>query len=87
MLSDKKKMEISLVCHATVGNMMATMCNPKYRGSAFTWEKFPEMMEEHCRQQITLSLHMSEDLKERCLEFAGQTGREIATSWVKRLTE
>ena len=87
MLSDKKKMEISLVCHATVGNMMATMCNPKYRGANFTWERFPEMMAEHCKTQVFMSVPMTERLQKHCLEHAEQTGREIAGSWVKTMTE
>lgn len=87
MLSDKKKMQISLVCHATVGNWMAAMCNPKKRGSAFTWEKFPDMMAEHCRDQVYLSVPVSERLQPHCLEHAQQTGREIAEACVKEMTE
>jgi hypothetical protein len=86
MLSAKKQMEISLVCHATVGNWMASMCNPKNRGSAFTWDKFPAMMEKQCRDQF-LSVPMSERLRDRCLEHAEQTGRAIAENWVKKMTE
>lgn len=87
MLSAKKQMEISLVCHATVGNWMASMCNPKNRGSAFTWDKFPAMMEKQCRGQVFLTVPMSDRLRERCLEHAEQTGRKIAENWVREMIE
>jgi hypothetical protein len=87
MLSAKKQMEISLVCHATVGNWMASMCNPKNRGSAFTWDKFPAMMAKQCRGQVFLQVPMSDRLREQCLEHAQQTGRQIAENWVKEMTE
>jgi hypothetical protein len=87
MLSNKKKMEISLVCHAAVGNMMATMSNPKYRGDNFTWERFPEMMAGYCQTQVFMCVPMPERLKKNCQAYAEQTGREIAASWVKTMTE
>ena len=87
MLSNKKMMEISLVCHATVGSMMATMINPKYRGTAFTWEKFPEMMAGHCKSQVFMSVLMTERQRALCFEHAEKTGREIALRWVKTMTE
>ena len=87
MLSNKKMMEISLVCHATVGSMMATMMNPRYRGAAFTWEMFPEMMAEHCKSQVFMSVLMTERQQVLCFEHAEKTGREIASSWVKTMTE
>jgi hypothetical protein len=87
MLSNKKMIEISLVCHATVGSMLATMINPKYRGAAFTWDCFPEMMAEHCKTQVFMSVLITKRLQAQCLEYAEKTGREIALRWVKTMTE
>lgn len=66
---------------------MATMSNPKYRGANFTWERFPEMMAGLCKTQVFMSVPMSERLQKQGLEHAEQTGRGIAASWVKTMTE
>ena len=85
MLSNKKMMEISLVCHATVGSMMATMMNPKFRGAEFSWDEFPEMMAGHCRTQVFMSVSMTERQQAMVLEHAERTGREIASNWVNKM--
>lgn len=87
MLSTKKIVEIELVCHAIVGDMMAMMLNPRYRGDKFTWEYFPEMMAKKCRVQVMVSVVMSDRMRLKCQKHAENIGRNVAASWIKKMTE
>jgi hypothetical protein len=87
MLSKKKQSEIALYCYAAVGSMFAGMHNPTLRGAKFTWEKFPAMMERHCRECVATNVVMSDRIVEACRDHAAKTAREIAEHWVKEMTE
>ncbi|MNV71108.1 hypothetical protein D3C71_1641110 [compost metagenome] len=87
MLSLTKKTQISLACHAIVGDKMSMLLNPKYRGPNFSWDKFPDMMARQCRIYLPINVVMSQHMIEQCLDYAEQEGRDIAQTWVKNMTE
>jgi len=87
MLADKYKDRVSLICHATTGRMLAELSNPNYRGAAFSWDNFPKMAASSCRTQVMLSMPMTNKIQAQCLEHAEKTGLEIATEWLRLMTE
>lgn len=82
MISNKNMDRVSLVCYATVSNMFAMFCNPKFRGSNFQWKNFPKMMSGHCRSQVFMANIRGKD-QEEIFNHAEKTGFEIATNMIK----
>lgn len=76
-MTPEKQNAISLFCYVAVSGLFATFHNPKMRGSEFTWDKFPEMMERHCRTMYPIQTGDFLD-KEAEVAHAARTGREIA---------
>lgn len=87
MLSQQRRSQIELICYATVGGMMASMCNPKYRGSNFTWEKFPEMMEGFCEVHVLGADILSFKTHDEGIEYAKSFSKQLAERWVRTMTE
>lgn len=85
-LTIKQKQEIELVCYSVVTHLFAMMHNPKYRGSAFTWEKFPEMMRSQCASRAFMNLVLSADTK-AVEAYAGDFGFKVATKMVTTMQE
>lgn len=86
MLSSIKRIQVEAVCYATVGGMMATFCNPRYRGPNFQWDEFPEMMREMCRNQVDGAVIMKPEIRAHCLAYAEVFGMQISKGWVATLT-
>lgn len=83
MISDKNKDRVSLICHATAGNLFSLFCNPSNRGPNFEWSNFPDIAAHHCKTQVIISDIRSRHMKE-LYAHAEQTGKVIAEKMVKQ---
>lgn len=75
---------VALVCHAIVAHQFAAMHNPRFRGPNFTWDAFAENMGEWC--EVNLFTHI-ENPTDKMKDHAKKTGRELAESLIRRMTE
>jgi hypothetical protein len=82
-LSGKDCDQISLHCHCIVCHFFAMMCNPKSRGSKFTWSRFPDMVASHCDTQIWINEVVSKKKMLLGRAHAIKTGKEIAEKMIK----
>ena len=86
-MTPKTQNDIALFCYSVVSHMFASMNNSRMRGPKFTWDEFPEMMEEHCRVMVFTSVLYPKKQQQECEDHAAQTGREIAENLVKWMTQ
>lgn len=75
---------VALVCHAIVCHRFAEMCNPRYRGSNFSWDDFPESMGELCSAELFTQI---ENPTDEMKAHARETGEELAERMVQWMTE
>lgn len=87
MLPINLQNKIALGCYAIVSNMFASFLNPRYRGSNFKWENFPEMMKEHCERHVFLNTEIPKKHEKLAKEHAMKTGFQIAENLVKKMQE
>jgi len=85
-LSNKDLDKISLQCYAIAVHHISMFYNPKMTGKNFTWEKFPEMLAEFCRNYSFLICE-NEKKKKAYEDHAYKTGLEIGKQSVKWMTE
>ena len=84
-LSKQKQLEIANICYANVAGDFAMFTNPKYRGSNFTWEKFPEMCERLA--DSWMFIHGVDGPKDVINALAKQYAREIAERLVSIMND
>lgn len=75
---------VALICHAIVCHRFAEMHNPKYRGTNFSWDDFPQDMGDFC--ETHLPLHV-ENPTDEMKAHARETGEELAERMVGWMTE
>lgn len=83
MLPKTLQSALALSCYAIVSNEFAMFLNPQMRGSKFTWERFPALMESHCSHGVLLNTEIPEKHVKEAQAFAAKTGAEIALRLVK----
>jgi len=81
-LSNRDFDKISLHCHAVAVHHFAMFHNPKYRGPKFTWNKFPEILAEHCETQA-FCICPNERKTKAYREHGRKTGLELGQKMVK----
>lgn len=80
MLSSKTTTTIEAISSCTVLTMFSEFCNTKFRGSTFSWEKFPELVAGLVKVQIfTANLKGSE---KEIAEYAYKTAKYYAENAV-----
>jgi hypothetical protein len=70
-----------------ISNTKQNVCLAIENGVKFTWDEFPEMMEEHCRDMLFTSVLYPKKQQQECEDHAAKTGREIAEKLVKWMTQ
>lgn len=76
MPSELTRLRVSVVCYACVSGHFADLCNPKFRGPNFRWERFESMMQEQSVDWMFLH-HVKGD-KDEIEVLARQYSGEIA---------
>jgi len=87
LVNKELKKDIDLFCHATVGTMFATFQNPRYVGPEFSWDKFPEMMEDMCRNNCGVSVDPPRKLSKMAEQYAATLGKVLAEEFVRIMTQ
>ena len=68
-LSTVKQRHISLIVVSIVGTQFAMLCNPKFRGPKFTWNKFEGMVSGIVESNLFIYLNHKQVTQEE-LDFA-----------------
>lgn len=64
--------------------MFASMCNPEYRGSNFSWEEFPDMIENYCKVQFPISsIYGNSKNIDKLSNECGKLGKSLAIHMCK----
>lgn len=84
ILSATRKLEIALHTNSMVATQFALFQNPNNRGSAFTWERFIDMMTRNAEIGSKLNLVLATPKES---DYAVQIARTEATRLVKLLQE
>ena len=87
MLPKSVQSNVALSCYAIVANRFAEFHNPKYRGSKFNWDNFPEMMKSSCANGIFLNVNIPEKHTEAAKIHASDIGFKIAEQLIKLMKE
>jgi len=87
-MSKKKDQDIALACYAMVSGQFARFVNSKNQYETFTWDSFPKLMVDHCRDNIFMHVTSSSIKEEHLIRAtAANFGKEIATTLLERMTQ
>ena len=87
LILDKDADRVSLHCHAVAVDLFPAMHNPKYRGSNFSWDNFPDMLGRKCRDQVSIMIDIGPTPKKLIQDYSYAVGLDIGKNMVKLMTE